>query len=173
MKKIVTLLLVLISLSSCDDGELTLESFNFEDVEIDDCDDDTSYLIFKTKNDELLLVSFIKEDYEAAFANVPESVTTPREYDINTNNQVIYRKYSGTVSNGTICDLVPPSSPTVSKEWVATGGKIRVQTTEIPNPNTNVVRYNHNITFLNVNFISSDNSFSFESYIFGNYEINL
>ncbi len=169
MKKIVYLFLLLISFSSCDNGELTLESFNFEDVEIDDCE--TNSLIFKTKNDELLLISLPQNIYDLAFENSAEAVATPREYIINSTNQVIYRKYSGTVSDLTVCATIPVSTPTVSKEWIATGGKIRVQTTVIPDPNTSVVRYNHNITFLNVNFVSSDNSFSFESYLFGNYEI--
>ncbi|NJM78623.1 MAG: hypothetical protein HC854_01490 [Flavobacterium sp.] len=171
MKKIVYLFVLLLSFSSCDDGELTLESFNFEDVDIQDCDDENSYLIFKTKKDELLLVSLSKENYEAAFNNVPESVTTPREYPINSTNQVIYRKYTGTVSKTTVCSVIPVSSPTVSKEWGATGGTIRVQTTVIPDPSVSFVRYNHNITFLNVNFASTDNSFSFESYLYGDYEI--
>lgn len=171
MKKIFYLFVLLLSFSSCDDGELTLESFNFEGVEIDDCDDDNSYLIFKTKNDELLLVSFPEATYNLAFENSTEAVATPREYEINTDNQVIYRKYSGTVSRTTVCSVIPVSSPTVLKEWVATGGKIRVQTTVVPDPSVSVVRYNHNITFLNVNFASIDNSFSFESYLYGDYEI--
>lgn len=171
MKKIVTLLLVLISLSSCDDGELTLESFNFEDVNIQKCSDINSYLIFKTKNDELLLVSLIEDDYNGLFVPEVTSPNEPRTRDIEGNIRVIYRKYSGNVSNGTICDLVPPSSPTVSKEWLATGGKISVITTELVNATNAVIGHTHNITFTNVNFVSSDNSFSFESYLYGDHEI--
>lgn len=173
MKKIFLLVLLTIAFSSCDDGELKLESFNFEDVNIQKCSDINSYLIFKTKNEELLLVSLPKTTYEQAFFPEATPPGSPRTYTIENDRKVVYRKYSGTVSNGTICDVIPPSSPVVSKEWIATGGTISVITTEILNTSNVVTGYSHNITFKNVNFASIDNSFSFESYIYGNYVINL
>ena len=85
----------------------------------------------------------------------------------------LYRKYSGNLTSATVCSLVPVSSPTVTKEWIATGGTILVETNEVYDTNDVLVKYSHNITFQNVNFASEDNSFSFESYIFGNHEINV
>ena len=171
MKKIIVLLLVLISLSSCDDGELTLESFNFEGQSIQKCDD--NLLLFKTKNDELLLISLSDEEYTKAFK--PEVTgDTPREVFINNENVIIYRKYTGAVTSNTICTLIPASTPTVAKEWLATGGTISVETNEIRDETTDeVIAHTHNITFLNVLFANAENSFGFESYIYGNHRIDV
>lgn len=167
MKKIFFLLLLSFSYSSCDDGDITLESFNFENQEIQECT--TNDLIFKTKGDELLLISLPESVFNTAFSNTL-TTDTPRTVNIGGSNNVIYRKYSGTVSNLTVCSIVPVSSPTVVKEWIATGGTISILTDEITNASGTVTGYTHNITFLNVNFASADNSFSFVSYLFGDYE---
>ncbi len=170
MKKILLLVFSFFLFSSCDDGELTLESFNFENQTIQKCTD--NYLLFKTKNDELLLLNVPVEVYTTLFASSPTN-GTPREASIGGTNEILYRKYSGNLTSATVCSLVPVSSPTVTKEWIATGGKILVETNEVFDTNDVLVKYSHNITFQNVNFASVDNSFSFESYIFGNHEINV
>ncbi|WP_130736195.1 hypothetical protein [Flavobacterium sp. J27] len=169
MKKIFFLLVLLISFSSCDDGDITLESFNFEGQNIQKCSD--NFLIFKTKSDELLLISLPETVYNSLFEATPTN-GTPRVINITGSNQIIYRKYTGTVSNLTVCSTVPVSSPTVTKEWLATGGTIAVETNEVV-VNSEVTAHTHNITLHNVNFASSDNSFSFVSYIFGDYQINV
>lgn len=167
MKKIFLLLFLSCICSSCDDGDITLESFNFENQEIQECT--TNDLIFKTKGDELLLLSLPESVFNTAFANAPTN-DSPRTVTINGSNKIIYRKYTGTVSNATVCATIPVSSPTVTKEWNATGGSISIETNEITNTSGTVTGYTHNITFLNVNFASIDNSFSFVSYVFGDYE---
>jgi len=169
MKNIFISLLIIITFSSCDDGDITLESFNFEGQTIQECTDNT--LIFKTKNDELLLISLPESTFTTAFEGAPTN-GIPRTVTIGESNKIIYRKYTGTVSNLTICSTIPVSSPTVVKEWNATGGTISIETNEVYDTNNVLDKYSHNITFLNVNFTSSDNSFSFVSYIFGDYEID-
>lgn len=170
MKKILLFLFVAFNLSSCDDGDITLESFNFDDGLIQKCPD-SKELIFKTSNDELLLINLGEANYNSLFQPI-ETGSTPRTLTItSTQNQVIYRKYSSTVSQNTVCSIVPVSSPTVTKEWLATGGTISVLTNELTNTDDEVIGHSHNVTFLNVNFSSSDNSFSFTSYNYGNHEI--
>ena len=114
MKKILIIVFSFFLFSSCDDGELTLESFNFENQTIQKCTD--NYLLFKTKNDELLLLNIPEGVYNTLFASSPTN-GTPREATIGGTNEIFYRKYSGNVSNATVCALVPVSTPTVTKEW--------------------------------------------------------
>lgn len=177
MRKLFSILSILVLLTSCDDGDITLESFNFEGQTILDCDANDlleENLLFKTKNDELLLINLLNTSYNTLFIPEETGDAGPRTVPINSNSQVIYRKYTGTVSRSTVCSTIPVSSPTVAKEWVATGGTISVETNEVRDPNTNeVIAHIHNITFTNVNFSSSDNSFSFSSYIFGDYRIDI
>ena len=167
MKKLLILTLITFTSFSCDDGDITLQSFDFEAQNIQNCN--TNELLFKIKGSELLLVTLPT----SATANEVTPEDQPRVIQVNTTNQVLYRKYSGNLVNATICSAIPPSSPSVSKEWVATGGTIEVITSERRNANDELIGYTHNIRFVNINFSSSDDSFSFVSYIFGNYQTNL
>lgn len=167
MKKVFALLLTVI-LFSCDDGDVTLQSFAFESQSIQKCADNN--LIFKIKNDELLLLDIP----ESSFINTVTPDGAPREVLVNSTNKVIYRKYSGNLSSTTICSVLPPASPVVSKEWNATGGKILIETNEVfDTDGVTLIGYTHNILFENVSFSSTDNTFSFTTYIFGDYETDL
>lgn len=167
MKRYIGLFLLALSLNACDDGDITLQSFDFEAQTIQNCN--TNELLFKIKNSELLLVTLPS----TAIQNVETPENEPREIQITGNTQVLYRKYSGNLTNATICSAIPPSSPSVSKEWVATGGTIEIITSERRNTDDELIGYTHNIRFVNVNFSSNEDSFSFVSYIFGNYQTNL
>ncbi|HSD14022.1 MAG TPA: hypothetical protein VLB74_05190 [Flavobacterium sp.] len=169
MKKIFGLLVCILLLSSCDDGDLVVETFNFDEVEIEKCDDKDP--LFKINGAELLLV-------DIPASNFPNEVTPegePRIVDISSENRVMYRKYSDVVSNTIICSAVPPATPTVEQEWnAAIGGRIEIVTTEITttDPDTGVVTitgYNHEIKFVNMEFVGSQNSFVYDEYLFGDY----
>lgn len=171
MKKFFGLIIAVILTTSCDDGEITLQSFDFDSQPVQKCSDKN--LLFKTKNDELLLISLPEATFNSAFENV-ETGDTPREININTSNKVLYRKYSGTVSSTTICSDLPPATPTVSKEWNASGGTIVIESNPLYDTDEiTIIGYTHNITFTNISFSNSEESFSFVSYIFGDYETSL
>lgn len=167
MKKVFALLFAFAALS-CDDGNITLQSFAFDGQTIQKCSDNN--LIFKIKNDELLLLDIP----ESSFENTVTPDGSPREVIINTSNKIIYRKYSGNLASNTICSTIPPASPVVNKEWNATGGTILIETDELfDTDGVTVIGYTHNITFKNVSFSNPDNTFSFTTYIFGDYETDL
>jgi hypothetical protein len=173
MKKLFGLLVFALLLSSCDDGDLVLESFNFDSASIQKCDD--KEILFKINGDELLLVDIPA----SSFPNEVTPVGEPRIISIAGSNNVIYRKYSGNASNGTMCSEIPPASPTVLNEWTAaSGGSIHIITTEKTtiDPVTNEVTitgYNHQIKFINIQFVNPENTFVFEEYLFGTYTTNL
>ena len=167
MKKIIAFIFCAF-LFSCDDGDITLQSFNFEGQSVQKCADNN--LIFKIKNDELLLIDIP----ESNFVNVVTPDGAPREVIINSSNTVIYRKYSGNLTSSTICNSLPPATPVVNKEWNATGGTILIETDErFDTDGTTLIGYTHNITFENVSFSNPENTFSFTTYIFGDYETGL
>ena len=171
MKKFFGLIIAFVLTTSCDDGEITLQSFDFDSQPVQKCV--TKPIVLKTKNDELLLISLPEATFNSAFEN-SETAGTPREVVVNSTNKVIYRKYSGTVSSTAICNDLPPASPTVSKEWNASGGTIVIETNALyENDGVTINGYTHNITFTNISFSSGEESFSFISYIFGNYETGL
>lgn len=173
MKKIFGLLVCLLLLSSCDDGDLVVETFNFDNVSIQKCSDRDP--LFKINGQELLLL-----DIPSSF--FPNEVTPegqPRIATVSSSNRIIYRKYSDAVNNSVICSDVPPANPVVQEEWnAADGGTIEITTTEVTttNPDTNettVTGYKHQIKFINVEFVGSQNSFVYDEYLFGDYTVTL
>lgn len=168
MKKLIVLVASVFMLQACDDGDITLESFNFDTVNIQECTDNN--LIFKINNDELLLINIP----ESSFANVETPDGSPRIVNVTSANQIIYRIYSGNVTSSNICATIPPATPVVKKEWNATGGTIEIITDALyAIDGVTITGYTHNIKFVNVNFSGSSNSFSFTEYNFGNYETDL
>ena len=168
MKKLIVLVASVFMLQACDDGDITLESFNFDTVNIQECTDNN--LIFKINGDEMLLINIP----ESSFANEETPDGSPRIVNISSTNQIIYRIYSGTVTSSNICATIPPATPVVQDEWNATGGTIEIITDALYDVDgITVIGYTHNIKFVNVNFSGTSNSFSFTEYTFGNYETDL
>lgn len=168
MKKLFVLVASVFMLQACDDGDITLQSFNFGTASIQKCSNNN--LIFKTKGKELLIVNVPFSSFE----NSETPIDNPRIIPINNINQVVYRIYSDNVSSSTVCATLPPSIPVVEKEWNATGGSIQVISRAIYAPNnTTITGYTHNIKFVNINFSGISDSFSFTEYLFGNYETSL
>lgn len=173
MKKVFGLLVCALLLSSCDDGDIVLQSFNFGTAAIQKCSD--KEVLFKTNSEELLLMD-IPASY---FLNEVTPDGSPRIVTISSVNKIFYRKYSGTVSNSTICSDIPPASPTVLNEWTAAeGGTIQIITTEKTTTNqttgeVTVTGYNHQIKFINVQFVGSNDSFVFDEYLFGTHTTTL
>lgn len=167
MKKLIVLAASIFMLQACDDGDITLESFNFDTVTVQNCSDNN--LVFKINDNELLLLNIPA----ASFANEETPDGSPRIVTVSGSNQIIYRLYSGDIGSSTICSTLPPATPVVEKEWNATGGTIEIITNALyASDGITITGYTHNIKFVNVNFSNSDNSFSFTEYIFGNYETN-
>jgi hypothetical protein len=158
MKKLIVLVASVFMLQACDDGDITLESFNFDSVTVQECTDNN--LIFKINGDEMLLINIP----EASFANVETPDGSPRIVSVS----------SATVTSTSICNLIPPATPVVNQEWNATGGTIEIITDALyASDGITISGYTHNIKFKNVNFSGPTNSFSFTEYNFGNYETDL
>lgn len=172
MRKFLLLVIVFLGFSSCDDGDIVLKSFDFEDESIQECSGVDSYFLYKIKDNEILIIELPTSVYEANFLNDEATNGTPKVISISSSNQIIYRLYSEDVSSATICSELAPATPIVTKEWTASGGTIQIESIELhenANDPNEVTGYTHNITFKNTNFSNGEESFSFESYIFGDY----
>jgi len=172
MKRFLGLLLCTLLFISCDDGDIKLDTFNFDPATaINDCDVNNG-LFFKVKNNEALIL----QTPISTFANLVTAASTPRTVLISSANKVVYRLFNSIISNAYFCASFPPASPSVSDEWNAaagvagTSGIIEVTTTEILNPTTQVLTgYNHYVVFKNITFSNGINSFTYAQYVYGNF----
>ena len=168
MKRAFYSLIIALVFNSCDDGNLTQEVISFDTVTTQSCS--TNNIIYKIKGQEALLIQIPS----SSFTNEPTAVGSPTIIDINSTNRVVYRFYNGTISSSMFCETIPPSSPTVTDEWIATAGKIQISTTAIKTTNattgkTSITGYNHNIVFKNITFAKQNGTQVYETFAFGDY----
>lgn len=169
MKRFLVVLVCVLALNSCDDGDLTIENIDLDTAVTKSCSDNN--VIYKLNKQEALLL----EIPNTLFTNEPTEDGNPTLIDINnTTIRVVYRFYDGLVTSDNICNTIPPPTPIVTNQWTTNSGKIQITTTAIKTINaldnsTRISGYNHNIAFKNITFIKSNGTQVYETFPFGDY----
>jgi hypothetical protein len=94
MKKLLFLIASILLLQACDDGDITLESFDFETATVQSCP--SNNLVFKINENELLLLNIPT----SSFVNEETPDGSPRIVAVNSTNKIIYRIYSDNLNTG-------------------------------------------------------------------------
>jgi hypothetical protein len=141
------LFLALISMAACSDGELQIETIDFDDVALDFCGTATTdtELLFKLKDSETLIL-----DLQSGLLQNEVSGDT-LESPIPAQSQLVYRILSEEVNDAYFCDAIPPVVPSVVEEIPAEAGTVYVFTTQDPNDST---LFEHRIWFKDVSFVN-------------------
>ncbi|APA65386.1 MULTISPECIES: hypothetical protein [Maribacter] len=138
-------------LLACDDGDLQIETVDFDSIdEIEFCDEITvnvENVVFKINDDEALILTLASSLIQNS------ATTTDRESAVPGSSQVTYRIFSETVTSSYFCDSPPPITPTVSEEIEAEGGTIFVTTTT-----ENDTLFTHTIQLSGVTFLNENGS---------------
>lgn len=178
MKKYASLLLFALLINSCDDGDLTVETINFDDVSIQSCNSDpfVNTLFYKLKSQESLVTelpaNIIKND----------ATTTPLTYNIDSGGngqyRLLYRAYDGEVATPNICASIRPKTPNVTEEWIATSGVITINSTQIEETDvttgsSKITGYNHSIEISNVTFLKPSGEQVMAEIAFGDYKTTI
>ncbi len=113
---------ILISLavfSSCDDGDVAVQSFDFEDQSLSYCDNDQSILFYvrNSSGTEAVLA-----DLTVNLTNLLSAGVLSYELSGNTNN-VAYRIFDTSADPDYFCSAIPPTRPMVIDELVAISGR--------------------------------------------------
>jgi hypothetical protein len=168
MKKILSILLLLVFITACDDGDLTVDVIDFSEVTAQKCS--AKDVIYKVKDSEMLFL----EVPGATFTENQTIAGTPITLQINATNKVTYRKYDGTVAANNICPTVPSATPNLTEEWNASAGIIEITSTAVTTTNTTtgatqITGYRYYIVLKNVTFEKPSGPQAYETFIFGNY----
>lgn len=154
------LLFITFGLLSCDDGDFDVLQFNFETT-VNSCG---TYVLYRTNSEktEALIVQLNPTD-------IVQEVGV-KEIQISATN-VIYRIFDEALGSDYFCNPIPPTSPTVLKEWTAIAGvhnKILIDTTEIINEtDTTITGYKHHLIFTNLVIENDGVQEKYVSYEFG------
>lgn len=120
-------------LSSCDDGEIIVTNFDFEESSLQFCNGPNKNVIYAINNNDVF--ESISLEFSNNQLDVDENgnLIPPEEeqisFPLSGSNRVVYRIYSSEVPSDYFCNVVPPSSPDVIEEWVSgTGATVVVNT---------------------------------------------
>src|SRR6478609_1684678 len=170
MKRFLGILICVIAFSGCDDGDLIVETINFDEIATSTCGENNN-LLFKLKEGEALILNVPEE----TFVEQATPGNDPIKLDIDKTNQVVYNFYTGKVAAANICDLIPPANPSIKTQWNATSGVIEITTETVKkvdetNNSTRITGYKNSIVFRNITFTKQDNTTQFyDKFVFGEY----
>lgn len=147
MQKIkIGIVLLLLGMLSCGDGDLTIDSISFDDEAIATCDTPTTEttVFFKLKEKQALILviptGLLKN--EISSGGIETSIG-------NSSTTLTYRLFNDKVSNTYFCSMVPPNTPIVEEDVVAESGKLIITTTLGTEENT----YMHKMELKDISFI--------------------
>jgi len=135
---------------SCDDGDLQIETINFDSVTISTCESDittASTVFFKMNNKEALILTL----KSGLLKN--EASTTQIVSQVPNASKVTFRTFSDNVTQNYFCDDIPTTTPSVIEEIEASGGEIWINTTMVTDGTT--TSFQHQIELSEITFITA------------------
>lgn len=130
------LILSSIFIQSCDDGDIIVRSFNFDNAELKTCGDVGNYVFYKVNPDSKESLSLKMEVLDSLYRE--EGIVN---YTLNGSTIVVdYRTYDAALGNNYFCSSIPPTSPNVTVEYVASSGTAVFTTTFLIEDNDGVPR---------------------------------
>jgi len=167
MKKFLGLL-ALCMIISCDDGDMTFQTFNFTDARPESCE---SGLLYKVSGSEALVLNIDESNFE----NVVTPPNEPRILTVSTtSNTVQYLKYGTEITGNhrsVICNALPPFSP--SEIWIADGGTISVTTRADVDETGRITGYTHTVNLIYLSFTRNGESIIIQDNLFGDIQTQL
>ncbi|MFC4219656.1 hypothetical protein [Flagellimonas marina] len=136
-------------LFSCSDGDLQIETIDFDSVAIQFCtapQTSVKNIMFKINDDEALIL-----ELQSGVLNkgvVGETIIT--ESSVPSQSQVTYRIFSDGVTKNYFCDAIPTTEPTVVDEIEAEDGTVIIQTVA----NEDNTEFVHTIQLSGISFVT-------------------
>jgi len=165
MKKILALLLLFPFMQSCDDGDVIVTNFNFDDATLQSCGDVGNYVFYKVNSKAFESLS-LKLGTSDSIYNKEETKT----YQLNgTNNFVNYRQYDGTLGSNYFCNSIPPTSPKTISDYQGNSGTA-VTTVKFIYENNKLTKKALQITLKDVVLIGNNEQIIIETLSMGTIE---
>ncbi|WP_373071529.1 hypothetical protein [Zeaxanthinibacter enoshimensis] len=147
MRRFLTLLSAVL-ITACSDGDLQIETIDFDDTPVQFCDSQTttdSNFFFKISGDQALILVL----QDGVLANEVSDGTIVST--VPGQSRLIYRIFSDDVSKSYFCDELPPAEPSVLEEVEAAAGEILVTTLQSESDST---VFEHNIVLSNISLVN-------------------
>ncbi|HSM62805.1 MAG TPA: hypothetical protein VK833_02590, partial [Gillisia sp.] len=138
MRNNIFILLLLLGFTSCNDGDIIINNFDFEDANLKSCNKTgKSKVLYKINNDNIFETISLRvsnsnfSDLTGVLSSTSGTIRVSLPSSNGSNDaKLIYRTYDGEVQNDYFCGDIPPSSPKVREEFLSVGGTIVIVTAE-------------------------------------------
>lgn len=171
MKRILCMLSLLLFITACDDGDLTVDVIDFSEGPIQKCS--IKDVFYKVKGSEMMFL----EIPSSAFIADQTLPDVPLEIQLSSTIKVTYRRYVSETSSENICPQAPDATPNLAEQWVATEGIVQIKSTAIKSADADgfvkITGYLYSINFKNITFIKPDGPQTQTDVPFGNYISNI
>lgn len=153
MKKILSLLTLFVFIIACDDGDLAIETVDFDSITtVQSCNDVSptiANVLFKINVAEALIL-------ELPALAIKNEVGTNVEFNVTASGptKITYRIFSDNVTTAYFCNDIPLTEPIVINEIIAEAGTVLITTVLDADGET----YNHTIQLSGISLITSDDS---------------
>lgn len=118
MKKFLPFVLAAVLMTSCDDGDLIVTEFAFENQQLQHCGTGDVQVLYNVNNDQINeSIALIFNMDEEEFINLE----TPVEIDLGESARIVYRTFDAEVDDY-YCSEIPPATPVVVTEYRSTSG---------------------------------------------------
>ncbi len=137
-------------LYGCNDGDLQIETLDFDSFDIQNCEAvevTIENVLFKINSDEALILEL------PANLLVNEVGTVTSTVSESGPSKITYRIFSDVVTNAYFCSAVPLTEPQVIEEIPALSGDISIMTTT-----TDSLTFSHEITFNEISLVTATNN---------------
>jgi hypothetical protein len=118
MKKYLSVCLLSLFLTACDDGDIILTSFDFGDANLEFCGGPGDYVFYKINNEAAEIIALQLGTTDVLFF---ESDTLQVNLD-GTANKVTYRTFNEAVMANYFCDNIPPTTPVAVRNYIGADG---------------------------------------------------
>lgn len=131
MRTCFSMILLLLLLSSCNDGDIIVTTLDFEDTGLKLCGDDEVKVLYQVNDDGVFETISLRttnntiSDLENVLSTDEAPIIT---FPLDQNNKIVYRTFNATVPTDYFCSEIPPSSPNVLEELVSVGGVVTITT---------------------------------------------
>lgn len=125
MKKILIIFIISSLYYACNDGDIIITEFDFEESNLNNCGAPGGYTFFNINNSsaaESISLNLTTNDILFLESDVQEFQLN------NSSNTVNYRKYNDNVSSDYFCSNIPPISPIVTIEYLGESGVAELTT---------------------------------------------
>lgn len=124
MKQFFLAFILVMAISSCDDGDIIVTSFDFESIQLDYCEDIGGYVFYKINNSNLETLSLKLTAQDSILYQEDTLVFTID----GSSNVVNYRTFKNEIPASYFCSSVPPVSPEIIKNYSSSQGSATFRT---------------------------------------------